>query len=114
MKLQHRELEDGIRLIELSGKLDIYGVNEIDQTFIRHCAGDNVHVLVDLSRVSYLSSIGIPMLINTARSVFNRGGRMVLLSPQKNVADVLTMTGIHLIIPIFDDLASARAGLLTS
>jgi len=37
-----------------------------------------------------------------------------LLSPQKNVADILTMTGIHLIIPIFDDLASARAGLLTS
>jgi len=114
MKLQYRELEDGFRLIELSGKLDIYGVNEIDQSFIRHCVGDNLRVLVDLSRVSYVSSIGIPMLINTAKSVFQHGGKMALLSPQKNVEDVLTMTGIHLIIPIFDNLQSAKAKLLAS
>ena len=114
MKLQYRELEDDIRLIELSGKLDIYGVNEIDQAFVRHCAGDGVRVLVDLSGVSYISSIGIPMLINTAKSILKGGGKMALLSPQKNVAEVLNMTGIHLIIPIFHDLQSARDKLKTS
>lgn len=107
MKLQHRELEDGIRLIELHGKLDSYGVNEIDQAFIHHCTGDKLRVLVDLSHVSYISSIGIPMLINAAKSLLHRGGKMVLLCPQKYVADVLAMVGIPLIIPMFDNLQSA-------
>jgi anti-anti-sigma factor len=114
MKLQHNELGDGIRLIKLIGKLDIYGVNQVDYIFIRHCAGDNVRVLVDLSRVNYISSIGIPMLINTAKSVFNRGGKMALLAPPRNVAEVLEITGIALIIPIYRDLKSAKAGVLAA
>lgn len=114
MKLHYRELEDGIRLIELSGKLDIYGVNEIDQAFVRYCAGERVRVLVDLSGVSYISSIGIPVLINSAKSVLKGGGKMALLSPQKNVAEVLNMTGINLIIPIFNDLQSARKQMIFS
>ncbi len=40
-----------IRLIKLSGTLDIYGVNDVEVDFVRLCTGDNVCVLVDLSKV---------------------------------------------------------------
>lgn len=112
MKLQYNELENGIRLIKLTGKLDIYGVNSVDIEFTRRCSGDNLHVLVDLSGVNYISSIGIPMLINSAKSVASRGGKLALLNPQRNVAEVLELTGIPLIIPIYSDLESAKAGVL--
>ena len=111
MKLQYNELDNGIRLIKLSGKLDNYGVNSIDVEFIRNCMGDNVRVLVDLSGVNYISSIGIPMLINSAKSVASRGGKLALLTPQQNVAEVLELTGIPLIIPVYADLESAKTGL---
>jgi anti-anti-sigma factor len=112
MKLQYNELDHGIRLIKLSGKLDNFGVNSIDVEFIRNCMGDNVRVLVDLSAVNYISSIGIPMLINSAKSVASRGGRLALLTPQRNVAEVLELTGIPLIIAVYADLESAKTGLL--
>ena len=112
MKLQSKELENGIRLIKLTGKLDMYGVNSIDIEFIRRCAGDNLRVLVDLSGVNYISSIGFPMLINSAKSVASRGGKMALLGPQPSVLDVLDLTGILQIIPIYSDLESAKAGVL--
>ena len=114
MKLQSKELENGIRLIKLTGKLDMYGVNSIDIEFIRRCAGDNLRVLVDLSGVNYISSIGFPMLINSAKSVASRGGKMALLSPQRNVAEILELTGIPLIIPIYSDLESAKMGVLAA
>ena len=47
------------------------------------------------------------MLINSARSVTSHGGKMVLLSPQKSVEDILEMAGIPLIIPIIYDLDTA-------
>ena len=111
MKLQYSELDDNIRLIELIGSLDMTGTYDIEVEFVRRCDGDNVHVIVDLSQVSYLSSIGIPMLINTAKSVVSRGGKMALLNPQQNVAEVLDVVGIQQIIPIYSDLESAIVGL---
>jgi len=111
MKLQYSELDNNIRLIKLIGSLDMTGTYSIEVEFVRYCDGDNVHVLVDLSRVNYLSSIGIPMLINTAKSVTDRGGKMILFSPQQSVAEVLDIVGIQQIISIYADLESAMAGL---
>lgn len=111
MKLHFGELENGIRLITLDGKLDGNGVNNVEFEFIRHCAGETPRILVDLSRVSYISSIGIPMLVNAARSVAARGGEMALLNPHHNVMDVLELVGVSRIIPVYYDLGSARAGL---
>ena len=110
MRLQSSEL-DGIRLIKLSGALDMYGVNDVEVEFVRLCSGDNVCVLVDLSRVSYISSIGIPLLINSARMVTRHGGKMALLNPKKTVEGVLDITGIPLIIPIYTDIKAATAAL---
>jgi anti-anti-sigma factor len=112
MQLRYSELNGGIRLIKLSGALDMNGTYSVEVEFVRRCAGENVRVLVDLSKVNYLSSIGIPMLINTAKSVAKRGGKMALLNPQRNVEDVLELTGIPLIIPIHHDLNIAVSALL--
>ena len=114
MKLQYNELDSHIRLIKLTGKLDVYGVNSIDIDFIRCCSGDYLRVLVDISGVNYISSIGIPMLINSAKTVASRGGKLALVNPRPNVADVLELTGIPLIIPVYSDLESAKTGVLAA
>ncbi len=107
MELQYSELEDGIRLVKLKGALDMNGTYAIEVEFVRHCAGENVRVLVDLSKVNYISSIGIPMLVNSAKSVAKHGGRLALLSPQKSVEDILELAGIPPIISIYHDLKTA-------
>jgi anti-anti-sigma factor len=112
IQLEYSELGNSIRLIELNGALDMNGTYAIEVEFVRRCAGENVHVLVDLSKVDYISSIGIPMLINSAKLVARQGGKMALLRPQKAVQDILEIAGISLIIPIYPDLPSAIAGLL--
>ena len=112
MRLQYNELENGIRLINLIGALDLSGSYSIEVEFVRHCAGDNVRVLVDLSEVDYISSIGVQMLVNAANSITSRGGKMALLGPQPSVLDVLDLTGILQVISIYSDLDSAKAGVL--
>jgi len=89
--------------------LDIDGVNSIDQQFVQHCSGDRVFVLVDMSHVTYLSSIGIPLLINAAKDIVARGGRMAFVNPQINVKAVLEMTGVSHVIRTFPDIETGRA-----
>jgi anti-anti-sigma factor len=111
MRLLYGELESGIRLIKLSGDLDIHGVNDVEVDFVRLCTGENICVLVDLSKVNYISSIGIPLLVNSAKSLARQGGKMALLNPKKPVENVLELTGIPLMIPIYQNVDTAVSEL---
>lgn len=111
MKLDYLELENGIRLIKLNGTLDMNGTYGIEVQFVRYCAGENVRVLVDLTKVNFMSSIGIPLLVNTAKSIVSRGGKVVFFNPQDSVYKVLEMVGVPDMIPIHTDMDAATAEL---
>ena len=114
MEIHYSELDNSIILIKLSGRLDIIGTGEIETKFAGYCTGENVRVIVDLSEVDFLASIGIRLLTLTAKSVASRGGKMVILNPIPEVQDVLEITGIPAIIPIYSYLESAETVLMAS
>lgn len=111
MELQYSEVEDNIRLIKLIGRLDIGGVDAIEPKFSDYISGENPRVIVDLSDVEFLASSGIRLLTLSAKSIASRGGRLVFLNPNSDVKDVLDITGVPAIIPIYYDLKSAEAAL---
>lgn len=112
MELHVSELDKNITLIKLSGRLDITGVNQIETKFAAHCSGENARVIVDMAKVDYLASIGIRMLVTNAKSLKSRNGKIVILRPTQEVMDVLEMTNIPAIIPVYTNLESAEAVLL--
>ena len=107
MKLDFSELDNGIRLIKLSGRLDLNGTYSVEVSFVRHCQGEKVRVIVDLSEVDFISSVGIPMLVNTAKSVMDRGGNFVLLNPSNNIKGILEMVGVFHTIKVYNDINEA-------
>ena len=114
MELQYHELDNNIRLIKLNGKLDITGTGQIETKLAGYCGGENARILLDLSDVEFLASIGIRLLTLTAKSVATRGGKMVLLNPTPDVYHVLDVTGIPAIIPVYSNYESAETILLSS
>lgn len=111
MDLQVQQLADGIDRVRLVGRLDSAGVEAIDHRLTTVTTSESARVVVDLSQVSFLASIGIRCLLSTARAITRRGGRMALLSPQSVVEEVLKVTGIEALIPIFHDLEAASDAL---
>jgi anti-sigma B factor antagonist len=112
MELQYSELNNNIRMIKLIGKLDIVGVGQIETNFAAYCSGENVRVVVDLSEVYFLASIGIRLLTFAAKSVASRGGKMVLLNPQPEIQHVLDVTGVSAIIPVYSQFEAAETVLM--
>lgn len=108
MELETHSLENGIFGINLSGRLDVLGTQQIDLKFTALASTRRAHILVDLSNVTFISSIGIRTLVNSAKAQKMRGGSMVLYKPIGQVEEVLKATGIDLIIPIAHDLDAAR------
>lgn len=70
-------------------------------------------LLVDLTAVSFLASIGIRSIIANAKAQHNRGGRMVLfVGENATVAKTLAATGIDSLVPMFTDLPDAKRAAL--
>ena len=114
MELQFSELENNIRLIKLDGKLDIAGAREIEGKIASYSAGEKPRLIVDLSDVEFIASIGIRLLTLTAKSIASRGGKMILLNPNPDVQHVLDVTGIPAIVPISSDLETAQTMVMES
>lgn len=112
MDLLYSELDNGIRLIKLVGRLDSFGFGKIGPIFTAHCSGEGVRLLVDLSELEFIGSAGISMLAANARSLASHGGRIALLSPTEEVRGVLYISGILDMIPTYESRESAEAVLL--
>jgi anti-anti-sigma factor len=100
MQLTCTDLPDGIRKIDLSGRLDMEGAAAIDLQFTVLTSSDRTFTIVDLAAVEFLASIGISTLVRSAKAAGLRGGNLVLLNPQPNVARVLASTRIDQVLPV--------------
>ena len=114
MEIQYSELDNDIRLVKLIGKLDVVGTGKIETEFSGYCVGRNVRVVVDLSGVYFLASIGIRLLTLTAKSIASRGGRLAIVNPIPEVQHVLEIAGIPGIIPMYSHLESAETVLMAT
>jgi anti-sigma B factor antagonist len=108
MELAVQDLDSGILGINLSGRMDIFGTQQIDLKFTALTATRKAQILVDLSNVTFIASIGIRTLISNAKAQKARGGCMVLYKPIDHVEQVLRATGIDTLIPIAHDIEAAR------
>ncbi len=104
-------LNDDKELIHLglTGRLDIAGVEEIEMKFTAMTAPKGKPVIVDLSGVDFIASMGMRMLLSVAKAMQGRNVKLVLLNPTEMVKESLTTAGFHHVLPIFDNLEDAEA-----
>ena len=111
-RLETTILPSGINHITFVGRLDIEGVTKVEDKFAFSVMTESVPVLVDLSQVGFIASIGIRMLLMSAKALNRCGGRLVLYKPQPLVGEALATAGIDMLIPVYDDFDAACASLL--
>ena len=105
------QLADGISHVCLNGRLDATGTATIEHAFSAMTCNAPGKIIVDLSRVSFLSSIGIRLLLAAAKAQAANGGALVLAAPQPLVRKVLEVAGIDLLVALVDNLHAAQARL---
>ena len=102
-----------IAMVRLSGKLDISGAEAVAMP-LATLSGAKSGLVIDLSEVTSLASIGIRYLLSSARTLARRGGRLVLLNPNDLVTDVLVNAGVGDFMPIARSESEARAAAAPS
>ncbi len=91
--------------ITLTGRLDIAGAESIALP-LATLSGSKSEMLIDMARVTFIASIGLRHLVSAAKAIRRRGGRLILLNPAAQVAEVITTSGLTDLLPIERGAAS--------
>ena len=100
-------LDSDVGYVHLEGRMDISGVQLVSLKFTVYTATRKKPVIVDLSQVEMITSIGLRMLLESANALRLHGMPMILLNPKQNVENVLRLANIDQILPIEYELDSA-------
>ena len=111
MELEIKNQSEQITHLALRGRLDTAGVGEVELRFTAHTVPRAKPLLLDMSEVTFLASLGLRMLLTVAKALDHRGVKMVLLSPQPAVRHVLSLSGFDQLIPVHNDEGTALAFL---
>ncbi|MFN7995234.1 MAG: STAS domain-containing protein [Bryobacteraceae bacterium] len=67
--------------------------------------------IIDLSEVPYIDSTGLAFVVELHKSLESRGGQLALANANPRVRQVLALTRIGEVIPVYEDESAARHAL---
>jgi len=103
MKITSKNIES-FNLFELNGRLNQEDLVELEDQIIEKMKYGSKYFLFDISKLSYLNSSGLRILIKTQKQLKLFDGYLVLVDPMPNVKDIMKLSEL-------DDFLNLRYGL---
>ncbi|WP_341676914.1 STAS domain-containing protein [Niveibacterium sp. SC-1] len=113
MDMQVIKLDENRTCIRLDGRLDAPGADQIGVRFTAAAVAGGHDTIVDLAGVNFLGSMGIRLLISSARALNAKHAKLVLFGAQELVQNVLDQSAVDQIIPVVATEQDALARLGT-
>ncbi len=98
------EVEDkgDITILRLEGRLDASSSPELESKLNEQIGQNRLKILVDFSRLDYLSSAGMRLLLSTTKKLKAKEGKLMLVSINDEVMEIIKMAGFERILQIFN------------
>jgi anti-anti-sigma factor len=94
-------------LFEIEGRVDSNTASTLHEVLNERIDQGTSNILVDLSKVSYMSSAGLRELVTALKRVRKNGGDLRLCVPSERVSEVIELAGLNSLFEIFDDRTMA-------
>jgi anti-anti-sigma factor len=106
-----QEQAGDVMIARLAGRLDSSSAQPAEESFGRLLANVTPLLAIDLSKLDYISSAGLRVLLVVAKRMQQSKGKVVLFGLGPNVREVFSISGFDKIFAIQDDLAAAVAAV---
>lgn len=102
------EVKKRVMLATLMGELDHHAATQLRARLDRELTKHKIKTLiVDLSQVGFMDSSGVGLLIGRYRQMKLSGGQMCIVSSEKTVDKMLTVSGIRKLVKVYRDPKNA-------
>ena len=94
-------------VLPLEGEIDLHVSPRVANSIAEIVAQKPENVVVDLSRVSYIDSSGLAVLIEAMQNVEEYGGKFAIAGMQETVRSIFEIARLDQVFRIFPDVDSA-------
>ena len=103
--------ESGVLILEAEGRLDAQSAPGLQASVLERIEGGDTRVVLDLERLSYISSAGLRVILVTAKKLKEADGRLIVCTLQEGVAEVFRISGFDSIVDTAENRAAALSNL---
>ena len=103
-----------VRVLAVQGRIDhaaAAGFQETLAPYLSACGPEGYALLLDLAGVEYVSSVGLRVLMLTAKQVKAQNGRIVIAALTQVVSEVFQISRFDLVLRVFASCEAAAAEL---
>jgi len=91
MKVEIMNVGD-VKVLSVDGRIDATTAEELQGTVLE-TAHNSPKLLIDLSKVDYMSSAGLRVMLLLHREIQENQGRVILVGLQERIKDAMEITG---------------------
>jgi len=105
------EADEGrdLTVIRVAGYLDAHTFEELEEAINDLFGKKKYRIIVDLSKVEYISSAGAGVFIGALSEAQEHDGNIILMNPTSNVREVFDLLGLTQIFQVVEDQNTALA-----
>lgn len=101
---------EGITVVSFEGNLDTNTAPDAQEHFDELADQGAAKILVDFTKLDYISSAGLRVLLATAKRLRGGGGNLRLCGLNEMVSEVFEISGFSTILAVFPTSAEALEG----
>ena len=100
-------LRDGATVLFLRGEIDVYTAPRLRQSIVDLVEAGTPHIVVDMSRVDFLDSTGLGVLVEGLKRIRSREGTLSIIATQEKILKIFDITGLNKAFPIYRSVEDA-------
>ena len=102
-------VSDGRHRLVLTGELDLAPAAELETMLLRLCGGGTKQIALDLSKLRFMGSIGLRLILLARELCKEHGYEFQLIAGPANIQRVFEMTGLLDVLPFQTGDSSAMS-----
>jgi anti-sigma B factor antagonist len=99
--------EDGWAVVGVTGELELATAPRLRQQMVSLVGEGHTRIVLDLSQVDFVDSIGLGVIVSVLKRVRGRGGELVLVGAIPRVRALFELTRLDEILELHDRLDDA-------
>lgn len=107
MEIITEKMSERLELLSVSGRVDSLTSPQLEQEALSALAGQGKGCVLDLTKVDFMSSAGLRVLMMCSKTAANGKGTFALCGLQEAVRQVLEMVGFLPLLSIYPDRVTA-------
>ena len=110
MSVEAKQLDTGVGVVTISGRLALGGETERLDAAIKGMLQKDVKAFIlDITALDYVDSSGIGMLVSCLTNAKKAGGELKLVGANPRIKRIFAMTGVDSIMSMYGTMAEATA-----